>query len=369
MVKQNEPHPTASLTMYSDLIGNASEKYSMEMLFTDFLCYRGPEMGSYSDGLPDGEEGEHTWLGGQALAAQAHGVEVQFCMALAHHILMSADWPSVTNARVNGDGGLEVAQLTLPALLAATVGLGWSKDNLRTTDKCYVAGLFPNGTVKWPCGSINQREGTSGKYTMQVEQTILAALSLGPVGISDQLTTYPTKPDAKITSNKTLVMATCAASGDLLQPSYPITPLDKQLMAYTNGDAPKYALWGSYTAVASTSPIMPLEAPPNLWYLAFAFGGGKDPEGGSALTLFESDLAPMVDSKALPAPRFDEIPIGAFAGAGTRFRMPLVSLATSRGGRRGWRKAWRCTRVLHLPVALAGAVGSRSLSSGLWAHL
>jgi hypothetical protein len=35
-----EPHPTESLRMYGDLIGNATQKYNMEMLFTDFLCYR-----------------------------------------------------------------------------------------------------------------------------------------------------------------------------------------------------------------------------------------------------------------------------------------------------------------------------------------
>ena len=32
-------------------------------------------------------------------AAQAHGVEVQWCMALAHQMLESAQFPSVTNAR------------------------------------------------------------------------------------------------------------------------------------------------------------------------------------------------------------------------------------------------------------------------------
>lgn len=39
----------------------------------------------------------------------------------------------------------------------------------------------------WPCGSSNHGEGTSGKFTMQVQQTMLATLSLGPVGIADQL--------------------------------------------------------------------------------------------------------------------------------------------------------------------------------------
>ena len=65
--------------MYSDLIGAAKDKYNMEMLFTDFLCYRQPAMEQYQD-VPDGEEGGHLWLGGQAKAAEAHGVEVQWCM-------------------------------------------------------------------------------------------------------------------------------------------------------------------------------------------------------------------------------------------------------------------------------------------------
>jgi hypothetical protein len=96
----------------------------MEQLFTDFLCYRGPEMGTYQD-VPDDEEGEHMWLGGMTKAAQDNGVEVQYCMALAHQILMSVEWPAVTNARANGDGGLAVADLVLTSVLASQVGLGW----------------------------------------------------------------------------------------------------------------------------------------------------------------------------------------------------------------------------------------------------
>ena len=40
---------------------------------------------------------------------------------------------------------------------------------------------------------------------MQVQQTMLATLSLGPVGISDQLTARPDDPSATITSNIPLV--------------------------------------------------------------------------------------------------------------------------------------------------------------------
>jgi hypothetical protein len=183
-----EPHPNTSRLFYGEIIKESKEKYNMEMLFTDFLCYRGPTMGQYNSDCGDDDEAQHKWLAGMTEGAAENGVEVQYCMALAHQILMSAEFPAVTNARVNGDGGLDVEGLRMPALLAATVGLGWSKDNLRTADKCYVNGTFPNGTLKWPCASINQREGTSGQFTMQRQQTVLATLSLGPVGISDQLT-------------------------------------------------------------------------------------------------------------------------------------------------------------------------------------
>ena len=65
---------------------------------------------------------------------------------------------------------------------------------------------------------------------MQVQQTMLATLSLGPVGIADQLSARPDNATADITSNKTLVMATCAADGVLLQPSYPATPIERMIV-------------------------------------------------------------------------------------------------------------------------------------------
>ena len=64
MVKANgglEPHPNQSYAFYSDLWGNAVANYGMTMLFTDFLCYRGPSMGVYQD-VAEGEEGAHLWL-------------------------------------------------------------------------------------------------------------------------------------------------------------------------------------------------------------------------------------------------------------------------------------------------------------------
>ena len=256
---------------------------------------------------------------------------------------MSVEWPAVTNARANGDGGLAVDALVLTSVLASSVGLGWSKDNLRTASGCYVDGLYPNGTVEWPCGSVNQGEGTSGSYTMQVQQTVLAAMSLGPVGLADQLTSHPSNASADITSNKTLVMATCTTNGTLLQPSYPLTPIDSMIIgagafgdcftpdrhvAYTYGCGGH--IWATYTAVDVLQPQP--RSPPQLstvdarasagtssssavWYTAVGWVAGRTSPKASSIELYERDLASMVDNTAATSPSFSDIPTGSFSGA------------------------------------------------------
>ena len=78
-------HPNISYDFYKSIFGNAHEKWNMEMLFTDFLCYRGPEMGQYQD-CGEEVEGAHKWLAGMTKAATDTGSEVQYCMALAHQV-------------------------------------------------------------------------------------------------------------------------------------------------------------------------------------------------------------------------------------------------------------------------------------------
>ena len=54
-----EPLPTVARAFYSDLWGHAVEHYGMEVLFTDFLAYRGPALGTCHDcqkGLPECED-------------------------------------------------------------------------------------------------------------------------------------------------------------------------------------------------------------------------------------------------------------------------------------------------------------------------
>ena len=169
---------------------------------------------------------------------------------------------------------------------------------------------------------------------MQVQQTVLATMSLGPVGLADQLTSYPSNASADITSNKTLVMATCTTNGTLLQPSYPLTPIDSMMIgagdfgdcftperhvAYTYGCGGH--IWATYTAVDMPAPTLPplrQPAPPfaatataaaassaapsaaasGVWYTAIGWVAGRTKPKAAAIDLYESDLASMVDGGA-----------------------------------------------------------------------
>jgi hypothetical protein len=320
-----EPHPNSSKAFHTALFANASARFRMQHLFTDFLCYRGPAMAAYTD-IDPGEEGEHLWLGGMVSGAASAGCEVQFCMATAHQLLASLEWPSVTSARANGDGGLDTPALPLTSILAGMVGLGWSKDNLRTAARCYVPAEWSNGTIRYPCDHVlPDGEGTNGKFAMQEQQTALAALSMGPVGLADQLSARPEDPAAAITTNRTLAMATAAASGDLLQPSYPLTPLERMVVeaggfgdcfdsrhrAYTFGCGTN--AYATYTATPSGGGSVAV----SYIVLAFVYGRGQL---ASNLTVFEDDLAPMVDAAAPPPPLLGAVPAGAaFRGVGAAF--------------------------------------------------
>ena len=57
----------------------------------------------------------------------------QACMTAPMEILASVDgMGAITNARVSGDGGISVSAAAMGSLLTSIVGIGWSKDNIKT---------------------------------------------------------------------------------------------------------------------------------------------------------------------------------------------------------------------------------------------
>ena len=215
-------------------------------------------------------------------------------MACAHQALQSLQWPAVTNARVNGDGGLALGALVFSSVMAASVGLGWSKDNLRLA-------VFPPGVTEI--------------------QTALAALSLGPVGLSDELEGYPVPlaPGASppVVTNVSLAMSTCTVNGTLLQPSFPLTPVEDLMTGGGALDVRSGHVWATFTAV-------PGGAGPWFTALSYSYGASALPP----FALLPRHLAPLVDwaqpqqgggaGCAAPSnpPDFASVPAGAFLGAG-----------------------------------------------------
>lgn len=329
---QVEIEPASSLSFHSSIFQTAL-KWGFKGLFTDFIGFRGGWASRQGDGVAADDEPEHAWLGGMTLAAQNLGVEVQYCMANAHQLLMSLEWPAVTNARANGDGGLDTGAFRYTSLYAAMLGLGWSKDNLRTADRCYVPAMAANGSVLFSCDASNYGQFVNGHFSNQVQQTALAALSMGPVGIADQLSAPPTDPSARITTNVTLAMATCASNGMLLQPSYPATPLDAVLVGHAHLD-----VYATHTAVAFApdGPSVPNTTAYFFTAIAFATAWKHNPVDVN-YTLHVAELASMVDS-TMSVPGFEpsafedplsRVPHEAFLGArgasGTQHKLGLVS--------------------------------------------
>lgn len=52
------------------------------------------------------------------------GVEMQFCMAWAHHVFGSVEWPAVTNVRAIDDRGKDLDSLVSMSILIGLVELG-----------------------------------------------------------------------------------------------------------------------------------------------------------------------------------------------------------------------------------------------------
>ena len=183
------------------------------------------------------------WAAGLNAAGEETQVPIQYCMATPSDIMMSVSMDWVTNARASDDyaGGSDNL-LTEPhaALLMWALGIRPSKDNFWTsnvTDNPY---------------SVLHRMNPGSNVELNA---ITAALSTGPVGISDKIGA----------TNATLIMHTCDAGGRLLQPNKPLTPSDRMYtMIGQAGNCPtcrgllpqtgsQGELWSTYAAVGDVT--------------------------------------------------------------------------------------------------------------------
>ena len=308
-------HPDDAHAAYTDMLTPLKHEGNMQMLFTDFLCWRGPEVQRQ---LPAYFEADHRWLTGMTVAAQDLGLEIQYCMACAHQALDSLRWPAVTNMRANGDGGLAVPDLAHASLLQGALGLGFSKDNLRLSN-CSVP----------PCDGAY---GEGAAHEAQL-QTLLAALSLGPVGLADQLFGLP-HTGVGVNTNVSLAQSLASSAGFLLQPSFPLTPIDP-CIAEVGGLSPQSGnVWATYTAVsglvwwtavgwswdgdaALALPSSRSDSSSSSSASAAGYVENGDPPALLQFRVLPAHLAPLIDVSTPISGDFSAVPKGAFVGDGT----------------------------------------------------
>jgi hypothetical protein len=274
-------HPDSAYDFYTSIFSTAHKDWHMDQLFTDFLCWRGRALAAQ---LPSYYGAGEAWLGGMSHAAQDLDMEIQYCMACGHQALSSLQWPAVTNARGSGDGGAGTPgerSFTFSSVMAALVGLGWSKDNLRLS-------IFSQNDTQL--------------------QALLAINSLGPVGLSDQLEGFPQwpKPDAGVVTNVTLAMSLCTANGTLLTPSFPLTPIENH-MAFENGLGNLEGnVFATFTVVSDS-----------VWFTALGFClTGNSSQTPAVFHLGPTHIAPLIDFTTLNPSDFSDFPRGAFLGSG-----------------------------------------------------
>ena len=141
--------------------------------------------------------GNDAWQSGQAAAALAINMPIQYCMALPVDLLNSVRLDAVTNARASQDYGAGSGsswRIAGTSLLLSALGLRASKDNF------------------WSGSRLTDR----GREPSPFLSGVVTALSLGPVGFADKIG-Y---------ADPSVLWPTMMLNGTLLHMSRPATVLD-----------------------------------------------------------------------------------------------------------------------------------------------
>jgi len=161
------------------------------------------------------------WLLYMGNAARALNITIQYCMPLPLHLLQSVEIPRVTQSRVSDDynPGNSQWKLGFPSILAWAVGIFPFKDDFWTTST-------QPGCPYGSCVEPNP-----------VLETLVAALSSGPIGPSDSIGNL----------NVDLISKTCTKTGKLLKPDKPATALDSSFILSPAEGGSLIEVWDTFT--------------------------------------------------------------------------------------------------------------------------
>lgn len=190
-------HPFQSLEFYRELF-DRGVKVGMQSFESDFMNQNYNCVPTFVSDTSSAA----LWMTGMGNAAGERNITVQWCYATPSDVLMSIQFPSVTQFRVSQDFCYGTSwDIGLSSLLVGALGAAPSKDTLWTTVNNRVA--IPG--CPW----------TRDHEAMRLH-ALLALLSTGPVGISD----------AYGSTDRSLLYPMMNSAGRLLKPSRAIAAVD-----------------------------------------------------------------------------------------------------------------------------------------------
>eukprot|EP01052_Picozoa_sp_SAG31_P005355 SAG31_NODE_234_length_19701_cov_16.835068_13_plen_485_part_00 len=164
------------------------QMYEQDWLYTEFVGVNGTLLRSATLG--------RQWLMQMDRGVHEHNMGLQLCMVWPRHVLQSLEMPSVTQARASSDYSVKSEQWRIGdnSLFLGAIGLRPTKDCFRSNS-------------------------SSGEPYPRL-QAAVSSLSGGPVFPCDEIGT----------SDVQLIMRSCNAAGELLQPTRAATPIDASIL-------------------------------------------------------------------------------------------------------------------------------------------
>jgi len=243
------------------------------------------------------------WLDELTHAALTHNVTVQYCMSLPRHAIQTAMAPAVTQIRTSDDYGPGERdgqwRIGRSSLLASALGLASYKDEFLTTNQNETGGRL------------------KGPEPFPRLQAAVATYSLGPVGFADGIQFI----------NKTLLMRSANAQGEILKPDMPLVALERAYLdevfnGLGRGDWPSGAsraeIWASKTMIGEKQ-----------WLHVLAADIGEHQRPTSVRELLHAvSSSPLPSESAAAEYILFERPVDSFVFAPSEIRMTRVSLDT-----------------------------------------
>ena len=177
--------------------------YELDFVMENMICL---------DGLRSNVSAADILFQGMADAAQLLNIPMQWCIATPAAALQTLLYPSVTNMRASVDYRGGVAwDIGLSSLFMWALNIAPSKDTFWTTD---------NGDSATTMGGCDPPACPNDHSDSGCElNTVIAAMSTGPVAFSDALNH----------TNVKRILRTCRSDGVLLQPDKPLTTMDSHI--------------------------------------------------------------------------------------------------------------------------------------------